>query len=130
MKRIEYIPMFSIITRRFRQVAAALFLGFLWNPGFVLSAWDSPYAPILPPESVTTRQFYGVSIDISGDWIIVGSFGENTKGRNAGAAYMYRYHAEAQEFLYDSTLFGGDTEARDRFGFAVAISGTTAVVGA
>lgn len=85
---------------------------------------------IVQPGEVKTKDFYGVSVDMSGDFVVVGAFGERSKGRFAGAAYIYRFDAETYTYAYEATLWPDDADEKDRFGFSVAIFGTTAVVGA
>jgi hypothetical protein len=83
---------------------------------------------------------FGHSIGISGEMIVIGAPGEssNATGINgnqsdisaidAGAAYVFvRSDGTWSQQLY---LKASNTEERDRFGFAVAISGETILVGA
>jgi hypothetical protein len=71
---------------------------------------------------------FGYSIAISGDTVVVGSVGQDNVGMHFGAAYVFvreggvwsqQAHLKASNAWYD-----------DEFGWSVAISGDTVVVGA
>lgn len=83
--------------------------------------------------------FFGRSVGISGDTIIVGAHNEasTTTGVNstpndnalyAGAAYVFV--RDGSTWTQQAYLKSGNTRAGDRFGFAVAISGDSVAVGA
>jgi len=69
--------------------------------------------------------FLGISTAVSGDMVVVG---ENGIGKDAGTAYLLTETEGA--WRQTAKLKGSDTVGGDSFGFSVAISGTTAVVGA
>lgn len=83
---------------------------------------------------------FGVSVDISGDIIIVGAEGEssNATGINgdqsinsafdSGAAYIFRHNGSA--WAQEAYVKASNTGSSDRFGNSVAVSGNTVVVGA
>jgi hypothetical protein len=68
---------------------------------------------------------FGSSVAISGTAIVVGAVGH---AGNAGRAYVFTDAGGVWKQVAE--LKGSDTVARDAFGFAVAISGTTVIVGA
>jgi hypothetical protein len=68
---------------------------------------------------------FGYSVAISGNTAVVGALGH---GKNAGRAYVFTETATGWKQLAE--LKGSDTIAGDEFGYSVAISGNTAVVGA
>ena len=80
--------------------------------------------------------FFGLDVDVSGDYIIVGSPWNDydATGGNmmnlSGAAYVYEY--DGTQWSFFSKLVATDREAGDYFGSGVAIddSSGTAVVGA
>ena len=77
------------------------------------------------------RDNFGLSSALSGDTAIVGAFREDANGENAGAAYVYqRDHGGAGNWGEVAKLASSDAQAGDFFGFSVALSGDTAVVGA
>ena len=106
-----------------------LFLLTLFFCSTLSEVWR-PEDQLLPPESITTKDFYGAYVDISGDYVVVSAFGERTKGRFSGAAYIYKFNAVSSDYDYETTLWANDEDDKDRFGISVAIDGTTGVVGA
>src|SRR5436190_8644365 len=99
----------------------------------------------LKPAAVGSTQFFdnfGCSVAVSGDTVVVGAFGEessstgvnstpNELSNNAGAAYVFtRGQGGWTQQAYFKPAAVGDTQADDRFGYSVAISGDTVVVGA
>lgn len=75
----------------------------------------------------TAGDRFGYSVGISGDTAIVGSFPIGA-GRTQGAAYVFSRAGDVWGLPY--ALVPSDPTSGDTFGFAVAISGETAVVGA
>jgi hypothetical protein len=74
--------------------------------------------------------FLGISVAISGDTVVVGAYFEDGAGSDRGAAYVYeRNQGGADSWGQVTKLTASDTADDDRFGYAVAISGDTVVVG-
>ncbi|WP_193213421.1 choice-of-anchor D domain-containing protein [Luteolibacter marinus] len=82
---------------------------------------------------------FGISVAASGDTVVVGAFGEdsNTTGVNStpnegasssGAAYVFVRSGAA--WIQQAYLKASNSEATDCFGYSVAISGDTVVIGA
>lgn len=69
---------------------------------------------------------FGRTVGISGNTAIVGAPAHIYKGEVSGGAYLY--DAATGDLI--KTLHSNDQAAGDNFGVAVAISGTTAIVGA
>ena len=73
--------------------------------------------------------YLGASTSISGDTLILGTFFEDGPGgQNAGAAYVFVRSGTV--WTQQQELFAPDGAAFDWFGYSVAVSGDTAVVGA
>lgn len=70
----------------------------------------------------------GYSVSIDGDVAIVGARWDDDKGANAGAAYVFA--RVAGTWTEQQKLVASDGAAGDWFGYAVAASGTTLLVGA
>ena len=87
--------------------------GDTWGPAGVLTAPDG-----------TAGARFGASVAIHGDGIIVGAPGQD----GSGAAYLFERTTTG--FPLRQRVVGTDTAAADAFGFAVAIEGSTAIVGA
>ncbi len=71
---------------------------------------------------------FGYSTSISGDTVVVGAYAEDTGGADAGAAYIFT--RSGTTWSQQAKLQASDKAANDRFGWSVAISGDTVVVGA
>jgi len=71
---------------------------------------------------------FGWSVAIDGNLAIVGSPFHDAAGEDAGTAYIYRYNGST--WLFEAKLVAADTVAWDHFGYGVAISGETVVIGA
>jgi len=72
--------------------------------------------------------YFGSSVGISGDTIVVGAHLDDDKGLNSGSAYVYK--RTGTTWTEQAKLTASDGDARDQFGFSVAIEGDTIVVGA
>lgn len=73
--------------------------------------------------------FFGASVAISGDKIIVGAYGDdNTKGADAGSAYIYEYNGTA--WAETAKLIALDGLPGNAFGNSVSISGDKTIIGA
>lgn len=84
-------------------------------------------AKILPDDGIFLDEF-GISVAISGDTAIIGTFGDD-KGFNSGSAYFFDISDPANP-VQIAKLLPDDGAELDYFGFRVAISGSTAIVGA
>jgi hypothetical protein len=69
----------------------------------------------------------GASVSVSGDRVIVGTPFANQKGPDSGSASIFVRHEGA--WSSEATLSPAKGEAGERLGVAVALSGTTALVG-
>ena len=75
--------------------------------------------------------FFGVSVAITGDTVIVGAYFEDAGGSDAGAAYVFeRNQGGADNWGEVKKLTASDAKSGDLFGNNIAISGDTAFVGA
>lgn len=86
---------------------------------------SSEQAKLLPNDGEALDQF-GHSSSVAGTTAIIGSWRDNDNGQDSGSAYMY----DTLTGLQLSKLTAGDGAAGDGFGIAVALDGTTAIVGA
>jgi hypothetical protein len=86
---------------------------------------------ILTASDPGNDDFFGHSVAINGDTVVVGADGENGAGSNRGAAYVFeRNQGGADSWGQVQKLIAADTQDSDAFGISVAISGDTVVVGA
>ncbi|MGH2732947.1 MAG: FG-GAP repeat protein [Actinomycetota bacterium] len=70
----------------------------------------------------------GYSVALSGDTALVGAAGDNGKGTSSGSAYVFVRSLGA--WRRQAKLLASDGAAGDQFGYSVALSGDTALVGA
>ncbi len=68
---------------------------------------------------------FGVSVDISGDTAIVSGHTDDDNGEDSGSAYLFDVTTGEQI----AKLTASDAAAGDNFGYSVATSDTTAIVG-
>jgi hypothetical protein len=105
------------------QTAGAAYI-FRKQPG---GAWEQE-AKLFQPDLPIANQF-GVSVDISGDTAIVGSWLDDEKAESAGASYIYRRDGSGSWNLV-TKLVAEDGGVGEHFGRSVSISNRTAIVGA
>jgi hypothetical protein len=81
------------------------------------------------------RDEFGLSVSVSGNVAVVGSFKDDDACHrdpscDSGSAYVFRYDADTGFWEEEAKLTSVDTDAGDRFGLRVAVDGDVAVVGA
>ena len=81
----------------------------------------------LAAEDTAPRDGYGSVLALQGDHAVIGA---PTKANRAGAAYAFRYDAEAGQWTMQGSLKFEALEAGDRFGSALLLAGTHLAVGA
>lgn len=87
----------------------------------------SQQAKLIAPDSKADDRF-GHSIALAGDSALIGAMFQDSKGENAGAAYLYTRTGTTWKFK--TKLTASDGAAGDVFGWAVALDGDTAVISA
>jgi len=75
-----------------------------------------------------TNDAFGFRVSVSGEYLVIGAFGDDDKGSRAGAAYIFK--RDGNTWSEQIKLTAGDGAESDRFGNAVSISGDRLVVGA
>ena len=87
-------------------------------------------AKLLPSDIVIGDNF-AVSVDISGDDIIVGAFLDDDNGANTGSAYVFTKPPTGwKDTTETAKLLASDGTSGDYFGYSVSISDSNIVVGA
>lgn len=84
----------------------------------------------LLPEDLEPGDHFGVSVDLSDDFAIVGSFLDDDNGGSSGSAYVYRFDPSLSLWIEQSKVTPSDGSSGDRFGTWVATSFGTAIIGA
>jgi hypothetical protein len=72
--------------------------------------------------------FFGHSVSIYGDYVIVGAYGADDNGKLSGAAYIFYF--DGNSWVQTEKLTAADASAADYFGKSVSIHGNHALVGA
>lgn len=75
--------------------------------------------------------FYGQSVDINGDWAVVGAHYDSDDNGSIGpdgVAFVYRYLSETDEWVLHTTLSAG-IQVLNNFGFSVSLAGNSIFVG-
>ena len=107
---------------------------------FVRSGTTWSQQAYLKASNTATNDFFGIAVAVSGDTAVVGAYEEDSgatgvngaQGNNdapdSGAAYVFVHNGLT--WSQEAYLKASNTEAGDTFGFSVALSGDTLVVGA
>lgn len=90
------------------------------------SGWDQEAK--LSASDASAFSTFGESLSLSGDTLLVGASGDGANGSFAGAAYVFT--RSGSTWTQEAKLLAADGAANDLFGFAVALDGDSAVVGA
>ncbi len=77
--------------------------------------------------SVTASDFFGISVGLSGNTAIIGTFNLSTAGSGLGAAYIFT--RSGTSWSEQQRLVAADGATDDFFGFDVAISGNKVISG-
>jgi len=85
------------------------------------------YAKLVPTDG-TAGDFFGYSVAISGNYIVIGAKGDKINAFTNGSAYVYYNNSGTWQF--DSKLIASDLTGNDYFGASVAISGDDILIGA
>jgi hypothetical protein len=72
--------------------------------------------------------YFGISVGICDNTVIVGAHRDDDNGNNSGSAYIFRFNGSS--WVQEAKLLANDGSAEDLFGYSVGIWGDTAVIGA
>ena len=72
---------------------------------------------------------FGYSVAVSGNTAVIGAYYDDDGGDNSGSAYVFDL-SDPTNPVQTSKVNAADAAAGDQFGYSVAISGNTAVIGA
>jgi len=85
----------------------------------------------LAASDAESGDFFGASVSISGDYIIVGAFSESSVASGSGSAYIYyKDQGGSGNWGQVQKIKASDPAEYDYFGMSVSISGTYAISGA
>lgn len=93
---------------------------------------DAPWMQVakLAANDAEFRDFFGHSVAISGELVVVGAPEDDDMGKQSGSAYVFERSATDNRWAQVAKLTANDGEANDGFGRTVAVAGNTILVGA
>jgi hypothetical protein len=96
---------------------------------------DAPSTKLIQNDDAESRDRFGNSVDISGDALVVGAYYDSINGTHSGSAYVMRVANDYTSLTLSSSgeqsiLTPSDPVAGSQFGYSIAVSGNTVVVGA
>ncbi len=80
----------------------------------------------IEPTDGEIGDLFGHSVDLDGNYFVVGNPFDNDNGQFSGSAYIYHYDAG---WALDKKVTASDGDEYDSFGYSVAIDGQNAVIG-
>ncbi len=84
----------------------------------------------LNASDAASLDYFGVSVAVDGDTVVVGSYQDDDAGISSGSAYVYaRDQGGAGSWGQVRKLTASDAAAGDNFGVSVAVSGDVTLVG-
>jgi hypothetical protein len=87
------------------------------------------YSKIIP-SNVEAYDKFGISVSIYGDYIAIGSSGDNDNGPSSGSVYIYKNDQVNEEFIFADKITASDASGGDNFGQSVYIYNDFILVGA
>ncbi len=72
--------------------------------------------------------YFGCSVSISGNYAVVGAYGNDDGGSGSGSAYVFK--REGATWTQEAKLLARDAASGDQFGYSVSIRGNYVMVGA
>ncbi len=148
MNRERPIRHFAELLARSLIAATFVFALATMAPSWAFSATDAAERPSLTARRLAQQavvpqvaklladdtpddRFFGESVAVSNDTLVVGAYKDSTHGSLSGAAYVFvRNEGGGDEWNQVAKLTASDAAASAYFGYDVAISGDTIVVGA
>lgn len=82
----------------------------------------------LTASDAASHDWFGQSVSISGDYLIVGAHGDDDNGDSSGSAYVFM--RDGTNWIQQFKMTAWDGAAGDYFGLSVSISGDYTLVGA
>ncbi len=75
-----------------------------------------------------TGDQFGSSVSINGDYVIIGAYGDDSNGIDAGSAYIFK--RTGTNWNEEDKLLASDSSSQDKFGISVSINGDYVIIGA
>jgi FG-GAP repeat protein len=109
------------------SVMAGVWFGPVATSTYAQACEPIQIAKLLSSDGVAGQQF-GASVSVSGDTAVIGAYLDEDNGWGSGAAYIYT--RSGGNWTQIAKLIPSDGAEGDYFGWSVAISGATVVIGA
>ncbi|MDP6977151.1 MAG: hypothetical protein QF570_00940 [Myxococcota bacterium] len=93
---------------------------------FDSGSWSQVQRIEAPDAALDDR--FGVSVDLDGDWLVVGSYLDDDNNSASGSVYVFEH--DGLEYVFDEKLNMQNNSGNDRFGVSVAVDGDILVAGA
>lgn len=90
-------------------------------------SWNEEAALVNP--DAETSEWFGHSVSVRGDVVVVGAYRDGDLGLNSGSASVYRY-VGGGSWVHEAKLTASDGGAEERFGESVGVQGDVVVIGA
>jgi len=94
----------------------------------VSGTWQEE-AKLLASDGASDDEF-GWSVSFFGDRVLIGARGDDDNGSESGSAYVFGYDSGSATWHEEAKLLASDGQAYDALGYASALSGDVALVGA
>jgi hypothetical protein len=109
---------FAAISAPYKKNGAANYSGAVYMYKKNANGWDY-FSTLTPTSGSIDSAYYGMSVNICGNYMIVGAYNhKNASNQRTGAAYIYYYNGSA--WVHTHTLYG--TFATTGFGMVVDIN--------
>ena len=82
----------------------------------------------LIPSDGASGEYFGRSVSISDDAVLISSYYDDVLGSASGSAYMFRFNGTT--WVEEQKLTASDGAASDQFGYSVSLEGNTALISA
>ena len=96
------------------------------------NAWvTSTETAMLTASDGASRDQFGISVAVSGDTVVIGAHRDDDKGDESGSAYVFTKPAAGWDTTTETAqIIDRDGAPDDHFGWSVAVSGSTVLIGA
>ncbi|MCA9186787.1 MAG: hypothetical protein R3E01_21215 [Pirellulaceae bacterium] len=85
---------------------------------------------IIAPNDLAASDQFGYAVDVSGNWIAVGSRLDDDSRSSSGSVYLFQYNSGTSSWDEADKVVASDPGPGDRLGSSVAIDGTYLITGA
>ncbi|MDP6979770.1 MAG: FG-GAP repeat protein [Myxococcota bacterium] len=113
-----------------RRSGAGSGVAYVFTPNVGGTAWEQSAEIFYTRYNPGTSDAFGTSVGISGDFIVIGSPGEDASGRYSETGAAYVFERNGANWTRRANLLASDRTGGEALGGSVSISGDTIVAGA